>query len=42
MLSGNTAYADGIKYTGTISTKTGSDLSASGDTVIVPSGYYAS
>ena len=41
MLSGNTAYADGVKYTGTISTKTSSDLSASGATVTVPSGYYA-
>lgn len=41
MLSGNTAYADGVKYTGTISTKTQSDLSASDDTVIVPAGYYA-
>lgn len=42
MLSGNTAYANGVKYTGTITTKTGSDLSASGDTVTVPAGYYAS
>lgn len=42
MLSGNTAYADGVKYTGTITTKSGSDLSASGDTVTVPAGYYAS
>ena len=42
MLSGNTAYADGVKYTGTIATKSGSDLSASGDTVTVPAGYYAS
>ena len=42
MLSGNTAYADGTKYTGTIATKTGSDISASGDTVTVPAGYYAS
>ncbi len=42
MLSGNTAYADGVKYTGTIATKTSADLSASGDTVTVPSGYYAS
>ena len=41
MLSGNTAYADGVKYTGTFSTKTPSDLSASDDTVIVPAGYYA-
>lgn len=42
MLSGNTAYANGTKYTGTIATKTGSDLTASGDTVTVPAGYYAS
>lgn len=42
MLSGVTAYADGTKYTGTISTKTSSDLTASGDTVTVPAGYYAS
>lgn len=42
MLSGNTAYADGVKYTGTIATKTSSDLSASGATVSVPKGYYAS
>lgn len=41
MLSGNTAYADGVKYTGTIDTKTGTDISASGDTVTVPAGYYA-
>lgn len=42
MLSGNTAYANGTKYTGSIVTKTQSDLSASGDTVTVPAGYYAS
>lgn len=42
LLSGNTAYADGTKYTGTIATKSGSDLSASGATVTVPAGYYAS
>ena len=42
MLSGNTAYANGTKYTGSIVTKTGTDLSASGDTVTVPAGYYAS
>jgi len=41
MLSGNTAYANGVKYTGSITTKTGSDLSASGATVTVPAGYYA-
>lgn len=42
MLSGVTAYAGGTKYTGSIITKTGSDLSASGATVTVPAGYYAS
>lgn len=42
MLSGNTAYANGTKYTGSIVTKTGTDISASGDTVTVPAGYYAS
>lgn len=41
MLAGNTAYANGTKYTGTITTNTGSDISASGDTVTVPAGYYA-
>ena len=42
MLSGNTAYANGTKYTGTIASKTGTDITASGDTVTVPAGYYAS
>lgn len=42
MLSGNTAYANGTKYTGTISTKSGTDISVSGDTVTVPAGYYSS
>ena len=42
MLSGNTAYANGVKYTGSIASKTGTDISASGDTVTVPAGYYAS
>lgn len=41
MLSGSTAYADGTKYTGTIATKTASDVSASGASVTVPTGYYA-
>lgn len=41
MLSGNTAYANGTKYTGSIVTNTGGDLTASGDTVTVPAGYYA-
>ena len=42
MLSGSTAYAGGVKYSGTIVAKSGSDLSASGATVTVPAGYYAS
>ena len=42
MLSGNTAYANGTKYTGTIETKTGADMTASGATVTAPAGYYAS
>lgn len=41
MLSGNTAYADGTKYTGTIATKSASDVTVSGATVSVPAGYYA-
>lgn len=41
MLSGVTAYADGTKYTGTITSKSGSDITASGDTVTVPAGYYS-
>lgn len=40
MLSGVTGYADGTKYTGTIASKSGSDLTVSGATVTVPSGYY--
>lgn len=41
MLSGNTAYANGTKYTGSIAAKSGSDITASGDTVTVPAGYYS-
>ena len=41
MLSGSTAYADGVKYTGTITTKSASDMTASGATVTAPAGYYA-
>ena len=41
MLSGNTAYADGVKYTGTITTKSSTDMTASGATVTAPAGYYA-
>ncbi len=42
ILSGKTAYVDGQKITGTIATKTSSNLTASGATVTVPAGYYAS
>lgn len=42
MLSGNTAYANGTKYTGSIATKTSSDMTVSGDTVTAAAGYYAS
>lgn len=42
MLNGVTAFAGGVKYTGTIASKSGSDLTASGDTVSVPAGFYAS
>ena len=42
ILSGKTAYVDGAKITGTIATKTASNLTASGATVTVPAGYYAS
>lgn len=42
ILSGKTAYAKGEKLTGTIATKTSSNLTASGATITVPAGYYAS
>ena len=42
MLSGVTAYADGVKYTGTTTSKSGTDITACGDTVTVPAGYYSS
>lgn len=43
MLSGVTALKnDGTSITGSISTKTSSDLTASGATVTAPAGYYAS
>lgn len=41
ILENKTAYVDGEKITGTIATKTSSNLSASGATVTVPAGYYA-
>ena len=42
MLSGVTAYSNGVKYTGTIASKSSSDLTVSGATVTVPAGNYAS
>lgn len=42
ILSGKTAYVKGTKVTGNIGTKTASNLTASGATVTVPAGYYAS
>ena len=43
VLSPKTIYkADGTKVTGSIVTKSGSDLTASGLTVTVPAGYYSS
>ena len=41
MLNGVTAYSNGTKITGSIESKTSSDLSASGATVTAPAGYYA-
>lgn len=41
ILSGKTAYVDGEKITGTIASKSSSNLTASGKTVTVPAGYYA-
>ena len=39
---GVTAYADGVKFTGTAAENDSSDLSVSGATVTAPSGYYSS
>lgn len=36
-----TAYADGVKYTGSAAENSSSDLTASGATVTAPAGYYA-
>lgn len=42
ILSGKTAYAKGVKVTGSIVNKSASDITASGADVTVPSGYYTS
>ena len=42
MLDGVTSYANGVKVTGNIPSRSGSDLTASGATVTVPAGNYAS
>lgn len=42
MLDGITAYSDGVKYTGTIESKSSTDLTVSGATVTAPAGYYGS
>lgn len=42
LLNNVTAYADGVKVTGSIASKSSSDLTASGATVTAPAGYYAS
>lgn len=41
ILDGYTAYADGVKITGSSAARTSADLTASGDTVTVPAGTYA-
>ena len=41
MLADVTGYANGVKYTGTIQSKTSSDLSVSGATVTAPAVHYA-
>lgn len=42
LLNNVTAYANGVKVTGNIASKSSSDLTASGATVTAPAGYYAS
>lgn len=41
ILSGKTAYVNGEKITGNIPVKTSADLTVSGETVVIPGGYYA-
>lgn len=42
LLSGKTAYAKGVKLTGTIATMTAGNLTATWSNITIPSGYYAS
>lgn len=42
LVDGVTAYADGVKITGTSTSRTSSDLTVSGATVTVPAGNYES
>ena len=42
ILAGKTAYVNGSKVTGSIAAKSASDITASGKTITVPAGYYAS
>ena len=42
ILSGKTAYVNGTKITGTMPQKSGSDITKSGASFTVPSGYYSS
>ena len=41
LAQGVTAYANGVKYTGSATENNSSDLTVSGDTVTVPAGIYA-
>ena len=42
LLDGVTAYANGVKYTGSIASKSSTDMTVSGATVTAPAGYYSS
>ena len=41
LLGGKTAYAKGVKITGTIPNNTATNVTANGSTVTIPSGYYS-